>query len=418
MRVAVLVVVACAPAGTPAYQARDPLVEYRDRSNADHFAAHAASSTWFPWRVGQWAKYKRKHATDDGLETLRVIGQDGCGFWIEYTFEQRDTAWSWQFCIERPPEADELEPERLLGAAIERRDGRVVAVHDSRGTWKDRASYAWLVSLVHAGWAHHPDLPREDVVTPAGHFDGAFKISGRAPNGATATRWSHPAVVLGGIVHEVSGDEERILLDQGQTSMPMSLVDTTEALRLLEKQQNAPYSYWLALQYGIEAMGKLTDVSETRGLTSAAGIRVTSHLDVALHVAIIGSTPSPVDPMLVEDLLTILTGVRWYPYERPRRESFLVPLYIEGDVGYVQLFRQPTMAENTESVGVGIALGARIGSVLLQGHDWGVGLEAHDHIALLSSGEGLRHSFGVQGFFQFFFSPPRSARGYSRSAPR
>ena len=76
-------------------------------------------------------------------------------------------------------------------------------------------------------------------------------------------------------------------------------------------------------------------------------------------------------------------------------------IYIEADLGYASLGRGG-MHEESSTVGRGIAAGARLGLVALQGHDWTIGLEAHDHLALLDADEGLRHSFGLHAFVQFF----------------
>lgn len=409
---AMIVALAACAAPTTSTRVADPVEqsrvgryqrERREKKRARRFEPPSPTAKATPWQIGQWVSYRRTHDGRVTWEHLELVGRDGCGHWFELTVREREHDWAWQFCVSAPPAPNDTRLHELLWSVIERRDGRVVFAGDFRRGASGRWSYAWLVSLVRASWAAGDEVPHEDVATPAGHFEGASKRSSTTGNVET-TRWSHPAVLLGGVVRQVSGTDERILLDQGVASRPTPIVDgALGEERVREEHERS--AMWFGVQLGFDALGTTRDPSSTTGVSVANGLGITAALDAVVHVGAVGDAPSPADPALAEELFMSLVGVRWAPLGRarvPRRFGFAPSgFYIEADLGYASLGRGG-MHEESSTVGRGIAAGARLGLVALQGHDWTIGLEAHDHLALLDADEGLRHSFGLHAFVQFF----------------
>lgn len=213
---------------------RDPFEGFSKVSDK-RFGPPVATSQALPWQVGQWAAYRRTHGSRTSLEVLRLVAIDGCGSWFDYSMDDGGGAWVLRFCLSAVPTPDDTRLFELLWAVIESRLGRIRAVHDFRRTSSDRTQHAWLVALVQPSWLQATDAPREDVATLAGHFEGVIKHA--SPDGPVATsRWSHPAVMFGGVVKEVSADGyERVLIAQGSYPRPTPVVDA--AFRQLQLQR-------------------------------------------------------------------------------------------------------------------------------------------------------------------------------------
>lgn len=303
-----------------------------------HFGPPGPTSEARPWKVGQWVRYERRHAGGIAHEQLSVVAQDTCGFWIERWIHEDARRTTWLFCVRTAPSRDDPHVESP-SIVIARRNREVLYVADGLPGAPAPSSFGWLVSLVDAPWPGRTDLPREDIATPVGQFEQAAKVT-TTEGAVETTRWSHPAVPLGGIVKEVTADHERVLVDFGMSSRARPIADLVYDLELAQRsfREVGASGPWVDIQVGLDSLGTPNDSNSSYRFGSFLGFPVGASLD---------------------------------------------------------------------TVGRGVALGARIGLVTTQGRDWSLGLELHDHVALLNGDEGLRHLLGVSVFLQLFTRPMR-----------
>lgn len=371
----------------------------------NHYPAPGAALEAQPWKVGQWTLYRRRFGPAVFVETFKVVAQDGCGFWIENEVRSRYRTSQWTYCVrQQSPDSGHLEDS--LGALIERYNDTVVAVADFRyGSW-DRHPFAWLVESVHAPWASHAELPREDVTTPAGHFAAAVKMTLRRGS-SEVSQWSHPDVPLGGLIREsTSDDRERVLLDFGTSNEESQLVaDAVQTTRLQGRNQRRGPGWW-GFGLGYDSLGKPEEVNQTTAVSFTSGVRQTATVDAIGTVEAIGDASFSADPRLREIFFFVGTGARWMRFGRPRTSErpfgfSASSLWLQADAGYAELLRG-MVDDEPSTVGRGIGLGAKLGFLLMQGRDWTAGVEVHDHVGLFNADEGLRNSFGVRVVYQFF----------------
>jgi hypothetical protein len=404
--VLVLSLASCVRAQRPFQDPVLQVLQQHAEPGSTQYAAPGPALEAQPWKVGQWTLYKRRFGQALFIETFKVVAQDACGFWIENEVRSSFSRTRWTFCVTQQPAPDSHHLEESLGALIERDNDTVVALGDfRRGEW-DRQPFVWLVESVHAPWASHADLPREDVMTPAGRFDGAVKMTSKRGS-AEVSQWSHPDVPLGGLIRETSSDDrERVLLDFGTSNDESQLVADAVHATQLQGRLRRRGPVWWSLGLGYDSLGKPEEVNQTTAGSFASGFRQTATVDVIGNVEAIGDASFSADPRLREIFFFAGLGARWMPFGRPRKPDRLLgfsasSLWLQADVGYAELLRG-RVDDEPSTVGRGIGLGAKVGFLLMQGRDWTYGLEVHDHVGLFNADEGLRNTFGVRGVFQFF----------------
>jgi hypothetical protein len=407
LRVAMVVALtACAPPAVhPALRGYDPTARYAS-VGPQQFAATDPDAEPLRWQIGQRVLYKRRDAGAPSLEQLSVVARDRCGIWIEHWVHRGDARKSWLFCMHAQPAPGDPHPEDSLLFLVERRNREVLAVRDFRWARVDRSAYRWLVALVVVS-RPAVDVARADVATPAGQFAQAAKTT----DGPT-TRWTHLAVPLGGVVREVTADIERVVVEVSTAADSSDVVELIHDLELAQRayrEVNGP-ALWAALRFGLDWLGTRTDLHPTPGVGGTWGMPVAGSLDVAVGMTSVVAATSTVDPALAESMLFVGAGVRWLPLGRTRIDRFGMKtrtwLYAQAELGYASLSRWSMDSEST-TVGRGFALGASVGLNLPQRADWAIGIELHDHLALLNADEGLRHALGVNLYIQLFARPVR-----------
>jgi hypothetical protein len=410
---ATLIALTGSVAAAPASQVVDPFTNYPQitaTSDKQYGPPTTESEAW-PWKIGQWVVYKRVHGSGIALEQLRIVAQDSCGFWIEWWMHENGARKTWLYCVRSQPSADDTRPYESLLAVAERQNREVALFEDLRAGSTDRTRWGWLVASVMSPAPGRTDLTRENVPTPIGTFQGAAKVTTSEGTGEV-TRWSHPAVPLGGIVKETTSDYERVLVGFGMTNST-SLIDETVFDMQLAQQSfrdiNKTGPLWLSLRFGFASVGTPGDTSGALGFGTAVGFRVSSRLDAVANFTLVGDTPYAKDAALTEEMWLAGVGARWFPVGRTRnrngtsRRSWL---FAQGDVAYASLERRP-MDGDSRIVGRGVAVGASVGLVGAQGRDWSCTLELHDDLAFLNSDEGLRNSFGLLASVQLYTQPTR-----------
>jgi hypothetical protein len=403
----VIALTACAtPAATsPHTRAPFPSPPAATVVSNKRYGAPVTSSQARPWKIGQRAVYKRRDKAGVALEQVQIVAQDTCGYWIEYTV-QREGGRTWLYCVRRQPAPDDSQLHESLWAVSERRNRKVVFAEDFSAGSGDRTKYVWLVSLVHAPRFGRDDLPHEDVGTPAGQFDGALRVTTTELD-VEKTRWSHPAVPLGGIVKEWTAEYERILVDFGTKDRGVSLlVKAIDDLQLAQSghPEVNVQGPWIAFRVGFDSLGTLRDLNRPDSFGSSYGFPLASALDVAAGFSVIGAASSSTDQTLGETLLLIGGSLRFFPLGRSHAEflrSKRARIYAQADVSYANQWRSQTDGVET-SVARGISVGGRVGIRLAEGRDWMVGIEVHDTLFLLTRGEGLRQSIGAHAYIQLF----------------
>src|SRR5262249_47468486 len=126
--------------------------------------------------------------------------------------------------------------------------------------------------------------------------------------------------------------------------------------------------------------------------------RVARQLDLLAEFGAIEDVSYTPDPMVTQAVPHLLLGARWRPLRG--NKDFRAPglgAYLQGSAGYAELAHD--MGDNRTVAARGLGLGASIG-LLSKSNEFAWQLELGDHLAVLGSGEGIRHdlavSFGVQ----------------------
>ena len=392
------------------------------------FAAHAGSNRRIaapatlepkPWKVGSWALYKRGGSyvqqRYEGYETISVVAVDPCGIWISSDSHGYYDRHRWMICLRLKADGSvdtSADPKDLVQIAIWESNGGPPDIVDFRNGQNTKERDALRPDI---NWLFPPrgldnaNLPREDVDVPAGHFAQTIRTTEKLDPGGSreVTRWSHPDVPFDGAVKRLTSDgRERVLLAYGDDGATSVVPDLAGALATAMQPKPTPSNFMgIGIGFGWFS-GKASEQSSQAskfGLT--AGLRVAPKIDLIGEVGgFEGADYSP-DPMLSQSAFTVLLGARWAPFRLPHLQPRPLPrgasaLYVQADLGYTELFRD-TM-NDTNTVARGLVVGAALGWLGYQGHDWAFGLEVNDHIAFFNSGEGIRHSVGLMGVWQLY----------------
>jgi hypothetical protein len=174
-----------------------------------------------PWKVGQWALYEH-HGADGrpAYQRIRVVGEGSCGVWIAAEARTYRAHFKWRLCVH--PAADRggsvLD---LVQVFIIQNDGapKTIDVHsgDSRAK-HDREGFVQglLPPQIADG---DPQLVREDVDVPAGHFVRVVRETQHLDGGETV-RWFSPDVPFDGTIKRHTPTFDFVLLAYGDSSSP------------------------------------------------------------------------------------------------------------------------------------------------------------------------------------------------------
>ncbi len=356
---------------------------------ADPPTAPAEPPVLLPWKIGQSVTYEVTDKQQTKTVTLRVVAEDACGFWLDVDNGDQTL----RMCVTRAPL---LEVHTL----VVRKDGLTTAVTD--GPPADASTVAPLLELLTADWNGRRGMPREDVTTPATTFPAALK----EVNGGR-TRWSHPAVPLGGVVRETEGDVSTILVDFALTGGSSVIGADQRRLHFhgeQERTRSRMQRLWLGISLGNDLLGTIDDHAWTESFGFGFGYKLTRSVALFADTMRTGYAPYPDDPVLAEVLLQARVGVRYFPLagSTGRWSPLTQPIYLQADVGYAQLDRG-TVLMGESTVGRGVVGGARLGTSSGFARDWRVAIELHQHTALLNGDEGVRVVYGLNGVFELYF---------------
>jgi hypothetical protein len=369
-----------------------------------------------PWKVGAWALYKRggTYASPDygGYDKISVVGEDTCGFWLAVESHGYYDRHRWLLCL-RPKAPDgEADAADLVQIAIWESNGGppdVFEVHASR----DREMLRPIITmLLPPHWDDSAKLAREDVDVPAGHFMQAIRTTEKTDPASPIqeVHWVHPDVPFDGTVRRRADDgRDYLLLAYGDDGGASVVSELASALARARQPTRSPPFYasagfgagWFS-GHGNEQSSSGADVR------TIVGGRLKPKLDLIGEIAVLDAATYSPDPTASQTAFIGQLGVRWAPFRLP----YLQPgpslrgapaLYVQTDLGYTQLLRSTMTEANT--VARGFVIGAAVGWLAFQGHDWGLGVELDDHLAFYGSGEGVRNAIGLVFFWQLYIGP-------------
>lgn len=341
-----------------------------------------------PWRVGQWALY------GDGAsyEMITVVGLEPCGTWIEIDAVAYHARTRRTLCLHADDGALQL-------AIIETDDGPP-AFFDLR-TAPDRGTAQGLATdiarLVPPQWATE-GLVREDVVVPAGRFASALRT-----NEPTGPRWTHPDVPFDATVKRGTSDGRVVeLLAYGDEAGRDVLPELKAALAAARAPRRTPRMFIGFSTAAGYLTGSAADAGTSLATTgSVVGFRVSDEVDLVAEI--VNGRPAYVAPAMTPLPVATLGGLRWSPWRlshlSPHRLLGASALYVQATLGYVDLRSSSATAT---SVASGLALGATLGWLGAQQHDWAAGIELGDHVGVFDNGEGVRHALTLTMFVQLY----------------
>ncbi|HET9993179.1 MAG TPA: hypothetical protein VFQ65_31805 [Kofleriaceae bacterium] len=175
-----------------------------------------------PWKVGQWALYE--HQGPDGhpaYQRIRVVGEGSCGTWIAAEARTYRAHYKWRMCV-HPVDHTTGSALDLVQVFIIQNDGapKTIDVHSGDPRAKhDREGFVAGLLPPHIADGD-PQLVREDVDVPAGHFVRVVRETLRVDDGGEATRWFSPDVPFDGTIKRHTRTFDFVLLAYGDSSTP------------------------------------------------------------------------------------------------------------------------------------------------------------------------------------------------------
>lgn len=218
-RLALLILVAaCATTAAPA---TDPYKAQVDAVLAKHPATartipEPASLAAKPWKVGQWALYIHQGAGHPAYQRIRVVGSGACGVWISAEARTYRAHYKWRLCV-RAADYTAGNALDLVQVFIVQNDGAPKTIDAKSGDARakhDREGFVegLLPPQIAEG---DPDLAREDIDVPAGHFVRVVR-----ENRGDAVRWFSPDVPFDGTIKRHTQAFDLVLLAYGDSSSP------------------------------------------------------------------------------------------------------------------------------------------------------------------------------------------------------
>jgi len=226
--------VGCVTPGTAQVARRNPLADVPPPNGQQHVAPTQPAEAK-PWKVGQWATYRMTNRVGVSVVRMRVVAEDGCGFWIDFEIDDGQRRGVPRSCLRREVRPGLRMVRDSIGVITARINGEVSQITDMASAPRRAGLYA-LYAIIHPAWAGHTGLAQEDVTTPGGTFLQAFKET-RTLNRVTRTRWSHPEVPIAGTVRELEGDDELILLAHGESNRSSVVLEDTQQLLARTRHQ-------------------------------------------------------------------------------------------------------------------------------------------------------------------------------------
>lgn len=389
-----LLLAACGSASSPGAVPRDPLDGLPTASTGRHAPPALPTAATPPvlqrWTIGQWATYTRTTRGRTEAVRLRVVAEDGCGFWIDVEVDDGTERRTARACVRQGSAG---APDEVRAIA-QRAGDELMSVSDGSDSEAARS----LQRVLQASWTGAKTMPREDVITPAGTFLHALREVADA-----RTRWSHPAVPITGLVREREGIDEMVLVEYGTAPAASVILPDLRALRE-QTVAERPRRRWFGITLGTDAVGNLDDATWTSALGISLGWRMQRELALLFQFVTAQAVPYPVRPELSEKFGHASLGLRWYPFDRaalPGGRGFIdvSGAYAQLDLGYAQLERD-TVTMGDRVVGRGGVAGVRVGLLARGGRDWNLGIELHEHTGLFNSDEGIRIAVGVNAVFE------------------
>jgi len=221
----------------------------------------------------------------------------------------------------------------------------------------------------------------DETHVPAGHFFGALRLD------AGTRTWLHPAVPLGAVVRVRQGQREDVLVAYGDSAPNPASKLSARAARGITCCRVQKF---LELALGV---GHLTGVASgetgsTMVLGWSFGTLVSPTIDFVVSGLGADSSQYSDSKNASSMLLTATGGVRVSPLRL--RRGVEAGLYVQALAGYASLRKG-----EDDIVGNGIAVVPAIGWQSLGGHDWSIGIQASDQLALLNRGVGFRQGLDI-----------------------
>lgn len=180
-----------------------------------------ATLTAKPWKVGQWALYKHQGASaQPAYQRIRVVGEGSCGVWIAAEARTYRALYKWRLCVH--PATGQGNALDLVQVFIVQNAGdpKTIEPHsgDARAK-RDREGFVQGLLPPHITDGD-PQLVREDVDVPAGHFVRVVRETQHLDDGGEAVRWFSPDVPFDGTIKRHTRTFDFVLLAYGDSSSP------------------------------------------------------------------------------------------------------------------------------------------------------------------------------------------------------
>lgn len=180
-------------------------------------------------KVGEWALYRTTEHGEVGYQRVSITS-DGCGVWFEIEWTTRAHRTISKVCYSKMPDfnTNAASWDDFVQIVVSQSDDEEPYVMDLRNKQNTRVKERLPLDDFHAymdnGRWRHPDLPREDVATAAGHFSMAVKTTNHAH---TVTGWFHPGVPITGMIKtQTTTGVDVELVDFGESGARSALPNT------------------------------------------------------------------------------------------------------------------------------------------------------------------------------------------------
>jgi hypothetical protein len=183
------------------------------------------------------------------------------------------------------------------------------------------------------------------------------------------------------------------------------------SLALLASPAHADDPPVLELGFGFGALTRHDDVdiTRTRHILVGTSMRVTKSFDLVLSLEAFGGNYSP-DPALEQSVVTLLAGVRYFPYGRipdePTHDAEnLQSIYLQVLTGPALLTLVPynELFDSQDPEAVGIVGSAAIGWLPVRVRRLSFAAEVRDDVIYFSNDQGLRQAIALYGWLQIDF---------------
>jgi hypothetical protein len=169
-----------------------------------------------PWKVGQWALYEHQGA-HVAYQRLRVVGEGSCGVWIAAEARTYRALFKWRLCVH--PATHRGNALDLVSVFIVQNAGEPKTIDAHSGDARAQHDREGFVEGLLPPQID-PQLAREDVEVPAGHFVRVVRETQHLDDGGEAVRWFSPDVPFDGTIKRHTQAFDLVLLAYGDSSSP------------------------------------------------------------------------------------------------------------------------------------------------------------------------------------------------------